>query len=1208
MVSISTLLFLLVHVHYTFGLDDQKYSKVITVNINGSDDQACCVDGHCHCSSLESALSHMHDNTLINITSSIVPLLALVKITSYTTIGISGNNGTVVSCNNTGGVSFVNCKNIDISGITWDQCGGAGLSGAVSMEQTSNISINNCTFQQSYTYGVTILNASVMVTITYTNFLNNTAGLFLQQIQNPSTNYLLDVVIVNSIFEHNGDGFNGACGGLKMWANDSLAVMVVTVRDSNFLYNSAFQGGAVFLFAEVESIEIQLTGLHVINNSGWLPNEIYCYTKGTSAVLNVIDCVIMNNVYLQFNSVNVSLSVAKSGIGLSKGVMHLFVETFSKYLFSNLSAINLTRTKVLHKVRNHPRYCILRFDEINGNYNTSLQVDGTESFGFQCYITNCIFSNNSNGNPVVDIFNINVQYDHSEIDATIQIMNTTFSGNSNGKSVVHLVYDGQNYNPLGKVLLSSTYFTGNFDNQNTLYLYYSKLKVSGKLSFNSNAANKGAGIFLTNYSYISLDDDSQTEFTNNIAALGGGAIYAEYPFPKPSIPWFLFSTDDQVNVTFHNNQAHAAGNSIFFNIPVLASSYFIRDPSSERSIIYIPKSFNYSGNKYQDEIATSLYALKLRPPAVCIEGSCDDGGTYSLSDIMLGESLSVATLLVDYFGNTAEPCLFQIDCYKNCKNYSLSGLTEFKYTLIHNETLQSIALFGNEIMNTNTTIGLRLSPVFGTVTTEVRPTTVELEISMCPCRTGYKYDQKTKSCVCNGIPDLVRCGQNSVSIKKGYWYGNIGKDIGVGVCPTNYCAYPSCAVTNKFCKLSQMLDDQCYKHRKGTACSKCNTNYTLAFDSNDCIPIGECQVKWTVLIVIIVILYWIVTLFTIISVMYFVKAPTITGYVYGIIYFYSILDLFVRDDLIVSEGVLQFVTIISGITNLTPKFLNKLCFVKGLSGIDQLFIHYIHPLAISLMLFLISRVARRSPRVTAILARAGIIRSTCLLILLFYTSLSSTSLQLLRPLKFHGVDGVFTYSSPDIKYFSGRHIVYGIVAIVCLFVVVLGLPIFLFLQPFLRRCEKLNFIRIIPLLDQFQQCYKLKYHSVAAFYLTCRLVLFLILGLDMVSYNNRFFVLQVVCFLIAMVHAWLQPYKDDKLNSLDQMILLVALMIVSLNIGIPFTSLDADKKANDSVIIIFVLLPLMLFVGHLLSVLMRKLPCEREFTERLLRLDLCKLF
>ena len=431
-------------------------------------------------------------------------------------------------------------------------------------------------------------------------------------------------------------------------------------------------------------------------------------------------------------------------------------------------------------------------------------------------------------------------------------------------------------------------------------------------------------------------------------------------------------------------------------------------------------------------------------------------------------------------------------------------------------------------------------------------------------------------CVCNNVSDLVYCENNKAKIKKGYWYGKINGITAIGDCPNEYCSYHSCEITEKFCDLSH---NQCHVHRQGTACGECATNYTLAFDSTDCIPTSECQVWWTVLVVIIVILYWVVALFTVISVMYFVRAPTITGYVYGIIYFYSILDLFIGENLIVSDGVVQFVAIISGITNLTPRFLSKVCFVKGLSGIDQQFIHYVHPLAISLMLFLISRVARRSTRVTAVLVRAGILRSTCLLILLFYTSLSSTSLRLLRPLQFHGNDEVYTYLSPDIKYFRGRHIVYGIVALVCLFVVVLGLPIFLFLQPFLRRCQRINFIRIIPLLDQFQQCYKPKYHSMAAFYLICRLVVFFFLDLSIIAdKNTSFFIIQVVCFLIAAMHAWLQPYGDDNLNSLDELILLVALMVVSLNIGVPFTSLDAKKIANDAVIILFSMLPLVTFI------------------------------
>ena len=47
---------------------------------------------------------------------------------------------------------------------------------------------------------------------------------------------------------------------------------------------------------------------------------------------------------------------------------------------------------------------------------------------------------------------------------------------------------------------------------------------------------------------------------------------------------------------------------------------------------------------------------------------------------------------------------------------------------------------------------------------------------------------------------------------------------------------------------------------------------------------------------------------------------------------------------------------------------------------------------------------------------------------------------------------------------------YGVVAILCELIIVIGLPLLLLLEPFLNR--KINFVRIKPLLDQFQGCYK----------------------------------------------------------------------------------------------------------------------------------------
>jgi len=99
-----------------------------------------------------------------------------------------------------------------------------------------------------------------------------------------------------------------------------------------------------------------------------------------------------------------------------------------------------------------------------------------------------------------------------------------------------------------------------------------------------------------------------------------------------------------------------------------------------------------------------------------------------------------------------------------------------------------------------------------------------------------------------------------------------------------------------------------------------------------------------------------------------------------------------------------------------------------MSGIDQQFIHFVHPLAVTIIIAIISLLARLSYKFSAFVSR-GIIRVVCyLLLLLSYTSVATTSLLLLRSLTFQNVDKVYTYLSPDIEFFHGRHLPYVIVA------------------------------------------------------------------------------------------------------------------------------------------------------------------------------------
>ena len=78
--------------------------------------------------------------------------------------------------------------------------------------------------------------------------------------------------------------------------------------------------------------------------------------------------------------------------------------------------------------------------------------------------------------------------------------------------------------------------------------------------------------------------------------------------------------------------------------------------------------------------------------------------------------------------------------------------------------------------------------------------------------------------------------------------------------------------------------------------------------------------------------------------------------------------------------------------------------------------------------------------------------------MLLYTSVATTLLLLLRSMTFDNVDEVYTYLSPDIDYFPGRHLPYVLTAGLCKLVIVVGLPLLLLLEPLLN--HKINLTKI----------------------------------------------------------------------------------------------------------------------------------------------------
>ena len=328
------------------------------------------------------------------------------------------------------------------------------------------------------------------------------------------------------------------------------------------------------------------------------------------------------------------------------------------------------------------------------------------------------------------------------------------------------------------------------------------------------------------------------------------------------------------------------------------------------------------------------------------------------------------------------------------------------YILTHtidNSTVLSVNFKGKIIDMTHVNLTVTLTAL----SYSINSINAALVVELVPCidHPGYTYNEESQTCVC--YHHNIKCNDEGNEIKRGYWFGSIASKATTSLCPNHYCEFKDHKQTSEgYFELSNLINAQCNDYRVGRACGECSSGYTLSYDSTDCISVDQCGTGWTVLVITLTCLYWIAVVAGVFGLMYF-RSEISLGYLYGLIYYYSMVGILLNNNPYVSDGAFQFVSVMSSSAQMTPQFLGRLCFVKGLSGIDQLFIHYSHAVGVSLLLVLIVEGVRYSVRMSLFVSRC-IIRVICLLILLSYTSIASTSLQLLLPLKFTDVKEWYT--------------------------------------------------------------------------------------------------------------------------------------------------------------------------------------------------------
>ena len=137
-----------------------------------------CISENCaSCYSFVDLLDNFTSDGTIYITMDMV-LSSVIQLTHLKNIAIIGYNNPTVQFGYGGGLQFVHCHNFTIEGIKWNGCGANSntnttLGIRLCIHNSSNITIQNCTFQNSFGQSVVLSEVSGNVNINNCKFTHN---------------------------------------------------------------------------------------------------------------------------------------------------------------------------------------------------------------------------------------------------------------------------------------------------------------------------------------------------------------------------------------------------------------------------------------------------------------------------------------------------------------------------------------------------------------------------------------------------------------------------------------------------------------------------------------------------------------------------------------------------------------------------------------------------------------------------------------------------------------------------------------------------------------------------------------------------------------------------------------------------------------------------------------------------------------------------
>ena len=1142
----------------------------------------------------------------------------------------SCSDATVINCNTTdAGIIFEDILKLEMRNLIFVSCGAAiavrrnsllDYRSAVTLLQCGQIELANFTVRKSRGIGLTVLrHRGGSITITSSEFEENTVekypgllgggGVYIGDFYMDDVTSTID--IINCTFKNN-------------WAHTRHYKHIFTDVVGRDVEGYGRGGGLLLAFEQnIQSTEVTAT----ISDCTFIGNMAFI---GSGLSVKIGEAseqsikVLVRNTTFEKNGCSIDKNM---GLG---GGMHLSFNSYDSSIIS--SNITIENVKFEENCAKHGGGVFIYSHKQDSNASTNTLL-----------FDDCIFKNNSalTGSALDTSPNIFKRL-RSGYTIVPTFRNCTFLDN---RVIVNTdIYGPRTQrNPgIGTIYsslcdLAFEGFTCFKNNHGTaIHIVNGNIDLSGgSARFERNTGIEGGALALIGISSFIVGPNNTYEFVNNRALHRGGAVFVHlignHDFSLSRSCFIQYKDDSEesvpllarywyTNITFRNNNANF-GNSIY------TTSVFpcqVINNGSEHRPFYVTVnvadafrswgiSFDDERTEVSDNIATDGSELLENHTSTSLHLDFFPG-------FYLDHNIRV---LDDLKTEVSEPLRASVR-----KNDSQNiRLDETSSSFVK----KSIRLLGQP--------GSRAELSLQTVSSRMSYITLPVELLECPPGFSIQDDR----CTCDQLSYSGLLGCNYTGgysyLVPGFWAGMVRDEnvpnntlLTTSTCPLGYCYAQS---TSGKIELPQNRDDLekviCgNNNRQGVLCGDCVKNYTVFFHSLDsqCQSEHRCHLGWLFYIISEIIPVTIV--FVVILVF---DISFTSGAVNGFVLFCQML----ASMNINASGVIQFpesintaieiYTSIYGLLNLEFFQGNStsFCLWRGASTLDVIAFKYVTIVyALLLVLCLIwfmnkcgGKSLGKWCRITKI--KTSVIHGISAFLIICYSQVIKTSLFLLNghDLALRQSHNNFNVSkrvwlNGNLRYFRGKHLLYALPALLCLFVIGVLPPVFLLIYPTINKvldvlkigdskAADFLFRWIIPintfkpLLDSFQGCFKDNMRFFAGFYFLYRWIA-LVAYTASSDFAVAYVTTQACLTFILVIHAVCQPYISRVHNIIDTLLLADLLCINFLTYGhyIQFLNEEykqvftQELKVTTDLQMVLIFTPFVVFVVYIIRLILNR--------------------